>query len=84
MQFVIDNVDVNIATAAGHGTSHATGGNSGDDTSFPSRKCSTSASDDGRGSLSHWLLQEVSVEVLQKGSHHTGVEICGVRAPPSS
>ena len=36
VQFVFDNVDVNIATATGHGTFHAKGGNSVDDASFPS------------------------------------------------
>ena len=35
VQFVFNNVDVNIATATGHVTFHAMGGNSGD-TSFPS------------------------------------------------
>ena len=36
VQFVFDNADVNIATATGHGTFHAIGGNSDDNTSFPS------------------------------------------------
>ena len=52
-------------------------------TTPPFQAVSTSASCEGRSSLSRCQLQQDSVEELPK-ANHTGVEICVVRAPPSS